>query len=185
MKKKYPHEVKGLVLVDATSEDATLFINGRMRRLRELSENKPIPPVKTKVDTMTKVPTMKELGEAWKMIGEPKIERPFDKLPAKYQQQRIWAMRQPKVLLADNGSYWAEDFATMFADSMYSLGNKPVYVLSSGRDAFAKSTDSMMKAIWLEKLEQKERMANLSSNSKHIITTKSGHEIHLEEPELV
>jgi len=65
------------------------------------------------------------------------------------------------------------------------LGNKPIYVLSSGRDAFSKSSDSAMKAIWLEKLEQKERMANLSSNSKHIITTRSGHEIHLDEPELV
>lgn len=28
-------------------------------------------------------------------------------------------------------------------------------------------------------------MANLSTNSKHIITTRSGHEIHLEEPQLV
>jgi hypothetical protein len=28
-------------------------------------------------------------------------------------------------------------------------------------------------------------MAALSSNSKHIVTTKSGHEIHLSEPELV
>ncbi len=42
-----------------------------------------------------------------------------------------------------------------------------------------------MKAIWFEKLMQKEKMANLSSNNKHIITTKNGHEIHLEEPELV
>ena len=94
-------------------------------------------------------------------------------------------MRQPKFLLADNGSYWADEFAAMYADSLYSLGNKPVYVLSSGRDAFSRNTDSAMKATWLEKLEQKEKMANLSTNSKHIITTKSGHEIHLEEPELV
>lgn len=42
-----------------------------------------------------------------------------------------------------------------------------------------------MKASWLEKLEKKEKMANHSTNSKHIITTKSGHEIHLDEPELV
>ena len=94
-------------------------------------------------------------------------------------------MRQPKFLLADNGNYWADEFAAMYADSLYLLGNKPVYVLSSGRDAFSRNMDSVMKAIWLEKLEQKEKMANLSTNSKHIITTKSGHEIHLEEPELV
>jgi len=148
--KKYPTEVKGLVL-----------------------------------DTSTKIPAMKDLEEMWKMMGEPKTESPFDRLPKKFQEQRIWAMRQPKFLLADNGPYWADEFSAMYADSLYSLGNKPIYVLSSGRDAFSKNTDSAMKAIWLEKLEQKEKMSNLSSNSKHIITTKSGHEIHLEEPELV
>ena len=183
--KKYPAEVKGLVLVDATSEDAVLFMNGKIQRLRTFSQNRTIPPVKTKPDTSTKIPAMKDLEEMWKMMGEPKIESPFDRLPKKFQEQRIWAMRQPKFLLADNGPYWADEFSAMYADSLYSLGNKPIYVLSSGRDAFSKNTDSAMKAIWLEKLEQKEKMSNLSSNSKHIITTKSGHEIHLEEPELV
>jgi pimeloyl-ACP methyl ester carboxylesterase len=183
--KKYPNEVKGLVLVDATSEDTKLFMNGKVQRLRDFSQNKPIPAIKIKPDTLTKTPSMKELEDAWKMMGEPKTEPPFDKLPLRFQQQRIWAMRQPKVLLADNGSYWAEEFAAMYADSLYSLSNKPVYVLSSGRDAFSKNTDSAMKTIWIEKLEQKEKMSNLSTNSKHIITTKSGHEIHLEEPELV
>ena len=183
--KKYPTEVKGLVLVDATSEDAVLFMNGKIQRLRTFSQNRTIPPVKTKPDTSTKIPPMKDMEEMWKMMGEPKTESPFDRLSKKFQEQRIWAMRQPKFLLADNGPYWADEFAAMYADSLYSLGNKPIYVLSSGRDAFSKNTDSAMKAIWLEKLEQKEKMSNLSSNSKHIITTKSGHEIHLEEPELV
>ena len=183
--KKYPTEVKGLVLVDATSEDAVLFMNGKIQRLRTFSQNRTIPPVKTKPDTSTNIPSMKDMEEMWKMMGEPKIESPFDRLPKKFQEQRIWAMRQPKFLLADNGPYWADEFAAMYADSLYSMGNKPIYVLSSGRDAFSKNTDSTMKAIWLEKLEQKEKMSNLSSNSKHIITTKSGHEIHLEEPELV
>jgi len=183
--KKYPTEVKGLVLVDATSEDAVLFMNGKIQRLRTFSQNRTIPPVKTKPDTSTKIPSMKDMEEMWKMMGEPKIESPFDRLPKKFQEQRIWAMRQPKFLLADNGPYWADEFAAMYADSLYSMGNKPIYVLSSGRDAFSKNTDSAMKAIWLEKLEQKEKMSNLSTNSKHIITTKSGHEIHLEEPELV
>lgn len=184
--KKYHDEVKGLVLVDATSEDATLFMNGKIQRLRTLSQNRTIPPIKTRPDTLTKIPSMKDMKDMWKMMGrEPKTEPPFNQLPKKIQEQRIWAMRQPKFLIADDGNYWADEFAAMYADSLYSLGNKPVYVLSSGRDAFSKNTDSAMKAIWLEKLEQKERMANLSTNSKHIITTKSSHEIHLDEPELV
>jgi len=183
--KKYPDEVKGLILIDATSEDTKLFMNGKIQRLRELSQNRAVPPVKTEVDSSTRVPSLKELNEMWKMTGEPKIESPFDRLPSRLQQQRIWALRQPKVLLADNGSFWAEEFAALYADSSYTLGTKPVYVLSSGRDAFAKTMDSSMRTVWLEKLQQKEAMANLSTNSKHIITTRSGHEIHLTEPELV
>src|SRR5678816_3106995 len=104
--RKYPGEVKGLVLVDATSEDATLFMNGKIQRLRTLSQNRTIPPIKTRPDTLTKIPPMKELEDLWKMMGgEPKAESPFDKQTKKFQDQRIWAMHQPKVLIADNGPY--------------------------------------------------------------------------------
>ena len=88
--KKYPGEVKGLVLVDATSEDAALFINGKIQRLRTLSQNRTIPPIKTRPDTMTKIPSTKDLEDLWKMIGrEPKTEPPFNKLPIKFQKKRI------------------------------------------------------------------------------------------------
>ncbi len=46
--------MKGLVLVDATSEDATLFMNNKIQRLRELSENRTIPAIKAKPDTLNK-----------------------------------------------------------------------------------------------------------------------------------
>src|SRR4029079_7485530 len=94
--RKYPADVKGLVLVDATSEDAVLFMNGKIQRLRTLSQGRSIPPIKTRPDTMTKIPSMKAMEDMWKMMGgEPKTEPPFNKLPKKYQDQRIWAMRQP------------------------------------------------------------------------------------------
>lgn len=153
--------------------------------MRDLSQSRTIPPIKTRIDTLTKIPAMKELEGLWKMMGEPKTESPFDRLPLQFQQQRIWAMRQPKRLLADDGSYWAEEFAALYADSIYSLKDKPLYVLSSGRDAFSPDEDSAARVIWLEKLQQKEKMSTLSTNSKHLITTRSGHEIHLMEPELV
>lgn len=136
LEKKYPNEVKGLVLVDATSENTTLFINNKIQRLRLLSENKEIPPVKTQVDTFTKVPSQQEMDDFLKMIGEQKIEPPFDKLPVKFQEIRLWAMKQPKFLMADNGAYWAEEFAAMYNDSSYSMGNKPVFVITSGMNNY-------------------------------------------------
>jgi hypothetical protein len=117
---------------------------------------------------------------------QPTIDSPFDKLPQKFQQARLWAMKQPKILIADNGTYWAVEFADMYADSTYSLDNKPLYVLTSGRNDYPKNLgDSTRNELISQKLNDQEKMAVLSSNSKHVVTTKSGHEIHLSEPKLV
>ena len=133
---KYSGEVKGLVLVDATSENTTLFINNKIQRLRLLSQGRAIPAVKTQVDTFTKLPAQKDMDDFLKMVGEPKIDPPFDKLLQNFQHARVWAMKQPKFLLADNGAYWAEEFEVMYNDSTYLLGNKPLFVLTSGQNNY-------------------------------------------------
>lgn len=184
--KKYPDEVKGLVLVDPTSENTTLFINNKIQQLRLLSQHKEIPPIKTHVDSATKIPSQKDMDDFLKMVGKPKIDSPFNKLPVKYQNARLWAMKQPKILIADNGSYWAEEFEAMYNDSTYTLGNKPLIVLTSGRNDYPKALgDSATNEMLNEKIENQKKIASLSSNSKQIITVKSPHEIHLTEPELV
>ena len=184
--KKYPAEVKGLVLVDATSENATLFINNKIERLRLLSRHIEIPAVKTRVDTFTKVPSLKDMDDFLQMVGQPAIDPPFDRLPVKFQQARLWAMKQPKILIADNGNYWAEEFEAMYRDSTYSLDNKPLFVLTSGKNDYPKALgDSMRNDLINQKLSDQEKIAALSSNSKHVITTVSPHEIHLTEPQLV
>jgi len=184
--KKYPDEVKGLVEVDGTSEDVLLFINNKITRLRSLSQNRELPPIKTAVDTFTKIPSQKDMDDFLKMIGQPTINPPFDRLPQKYQQARIWAQKQPKVLLADNGEYWAEEFEAMYNDSTYSLGYKPLFVLTSLKNDYPESLgDSVRNELIQQKAKQQDRIAALSSNSKHVVTSKSPHEIHLTEPELV
>jgi pimeloyl-ACP methyl ester carboxylesterase len=184
--KKYPDEVKGLIEVDGTSEDALLFMNNKIARLRSFSQNKPIPPIKTIVDTFTKVPSQKDMDDFFKMVGQPTIEFPFDKLPTKFQKARIWAMKQPKIMIADNGASWAEEFAAMYADSSYTLGNKPLVVITSLKNDYPKEIgDSTRNEMINQKSMQQNKMAALSTNSRHIITTKSPHEIHLTEPELV
>jgi len=44
-----PEEVLGVVLVDAYSEDAQLFTNGAMRRMRLTAQSRPIPAPRTQV----------------------------------------------------------------------------------------------------------------------------------------
>ena len=184
--KKYPDEVKGMVEVDGTSEDVLLMMNNKIVRMRSLAQNKPIPPIKTSVDTSTKVPSQKAMDDFLKMMGEPAIDYPFNQLPLQYQQARIWAMKQPKILIADNGSSWADEFAAMYADSNYNLGNKPLIVITSLKNDYPESLgDSTRQVMIEEKAKQQNKLAALSTNSKHIVTTKSPHEIQITEPALV
>lgn len=185
---QYPGKVSGLVLVDATSEKTLLNINGKIERLRLLaSPVKQIAPLKEKVDSFTRIPAKKDIEDLWAMIGKPAINSPFDKLPPSIRDTRLWAQSQPKYYAADNGEFWAEKFAAMYADSLsYQLGNKPLIVLCSVKNEYpAELGLEITTNLLADKLQNQQRFLHLSSNSKLITTSKSGHEIQLSEPELV
>lgn len=59
-------------------------------------------------------------------------------------------------------------------------------MITSLKNDYPKSIgDSAREALINEKAKQHDKMTALSSNSKQVVTTKSPHEIHLVEPELV
>jgi len=184
--RKYPKEVAGMVLVDATSEDNFLFMNGKVSKLRSFASGQPTPGIKYKVDSQTKVPSGKELTDLNDMYGTPKIESPYDKLPPKIQKIRLWALSQPKYFISDNGRYWADEFAEIYADSInYSLGKIPLVVIASKKNSYPSNTGVPTDSLVNEKTRLQKKMSGISSDSKIIFTEKSGHEIHLEEPGLV
>jgi pimeloyl-ACP methyl ester carboxylesterase len=43
----YPEAVRGMILVDATSPDATLGFNGKLVHMRELAKDRPVPAAQT------------------------------------------------------------------------------------------------------------------------------------------
>ncbi|HET9056955.1 MAG TPA: alpha/beta hydrolase [Chitinophagaceae bacterium] len=186
--KEYPSEVNGLVLVDATSENSLLNINGKIERVRLLSsKEKKIPPLKDAVDTFTKIPSQAEIEDLLKFIGVPAINPPYDHLPAQIQKIRLWAQLLPKYYIADVGDYWAEEFADMYSDSLlYKIGKKPLIVLCSTKDEYPRElTQDTRDSLITDKIKNQQKFLNISSNSKLITTNKSGHEIHLTEPELI
>ena len=185
--KTYPKEVESLVLVDPTSENTLLFMNGKVQRMRDFASGQKIPPIKKKIDTLTKVATEKEMEEFLKMIGGVKIDAPFDKLPDNIQQLRIWVSSQPKFLNADNGQFWGEEFNNIYKDSLtYGLGSRRLIVLSNLRKIIPKTArDSAQKQIADNKTKDHIAMSKLSVNGSLVQTEKSAHEIHLTEPELV
>ena len=84
--RRYRSEMAGLVLVDAFSEDAQLSMNGRLVRMRELSRQRPVPAPHDSLlpsDRLSAEDEAKAREFMTKVIGPPKIEPPFDRLPAR------------------------------------------------------------------------------------------------------
>ena len=189
---RYPGRVAGLVLVDSTHEDTTLMWNGKIVRVREGARGASIPPVQT-MKTSPPLPPSAADKEQFEMnrkvFGPPKIEPPFDRLPPRIQQLRLWALSHPK--LAGRGEdFWADELQAMHTARQTTpqpLGDTPLAVLIGGKESEAPPgvAADEWKRLAAEKREQKLGFADLSRNSRVVIDPKSGHHVALENPELV
>lgn len=179
----YPNEVAGMVLVDALNEDSRVVYGGGPHRIRESAKGRPESPVQTikNGDHIAIYPEKRDSLDST-------IEPPLDKLPDTIQKMQIWAQSQAGYrIAADSEMSWSpEDVADMYVKKGnldYLLGDKPLIVLSRGDGAYNGMADSA--ALENERLKLQADLAHLSTNSKHIIDKHSGHNIHLEDPELV
>jgi pimeloyl-ACP methyl ester carboxylesterase len=189
----YPSEVAGLVLVDTTHEDSTLFLQGKAVRLRALARKVKIPDIQT-MNTSPPKPASREEIEQFeshlKTSGPPQVGETFQKLPAGSQAMRLWALSQPPRASAGEG-FLAEEFQAMYearAKQNFPLEDRPLIVLlpkfEYGKPPFGLPADEW-KRIVDEKRQQKQELTNLSHNSKVIVAEKSGHHIQLDEPQVV
>jgi pimeloyl-ACP methyl ester carboxylesterase len=185
----YPKEVVGMVLVDSTHEDTQLFINGKLQRMRGLSQGRVIPAIQTGISAADKTIPAEEkqqLEDFLKQIGPPKIEPPYDQLPADIRRVRLWALAQLQHYAADNDPFWAEEFAEMYAARQvrgYPLGDLPLVVLTRGKSEYPDTEDGAR--LDDERKRQQKDLLSLSSNSRQVVAQKSGHHIQLDDPELV
>ena len=190
---EYAAEVSGIVLVDSTHDDTTLFMQGKPVRMREIARAVSVPPIQTMKTSPPKPATKEEIDQfqaELRKSGPPKIRAPFDKLPLSSQAMRVWALSQPpKVSGSEN--FLAEEFKELYlarAKQPVPLGDKPLIVLlpkfQYGNPPGGLSPDEW-KRISDEKRQQKLEFTKLSRNSKLIIAENSGHHIQLDEPQVV
>jgi pimeloyl-ACP methyl ester carboxylesterase len=188
----YPSEVAGMVLVDPTSEDVTLSYQGKIVRVRDSAQKRAVPGVQTMKSSPPKPPTDEDIKQAEfnkQVFGPPKIEPPFDRLPANIQTLRLWALNTRKLSAAGD-DFWPEEFQSMFvtrSQTPHSLGDMPLIVLigkKAGGTPPGISAEEWQR-LSEEKRKQKQDLAGLSRNGKAIISEKSGHHIQLEDPEVV
>ena len=183
---QYPAEVAGMVLVDSTHENTQISLNGKLQRVRELSQGRTLPSVQRVIAPADKALSSEELENLMKQISSPKIGEPFNRLPLDTQKIRLWALSQPQHYLADNDPYWGEEFAEVYEARKthdYPLGNIPLIVLTRGKSEYPAGQSG--QKLNEERQRMQADLLNLSRNSKQIVATSSGHHIQLDDPALV
>lgn len=189
---RHPTDTAGLVLVDATSPDTTLSLNGKLVRMRELARPRPVPEIQTMQSSPPHAPSaadLKEWADFRKQVGEPKIEAPFDQLPLEIQKLQLWGSSQPPRA-ASSDSYLAEELAQMYEQSQRTpvpFGDTPLISIVAGRPDHRPDgvTQEQWSALIAEKIAQKRGFAELSHNSKVILDSKAGHHVQLDDPDAV
>lgn len=186
---QYRNEVTGMVLVDSTHEDTQLNLNGKLQRIRELSQGRAIPPIQTSIsagDKTLSADEMKQIESFLKQTGPPRISPPFDRLPPEIQQVRLWALGRPQHYAADNDPYWGEEFAEIYSarrSGGHSLGDIPLVVLTRGKSEYPDTEAG--RQLEVERKRMQLALLQLSRNSKQVIAESSGHHIQLDAPTLV
>ena len=175
--KRYPRDVKGMVLVDAVHEDETIVYGGAPHRLRDQALGRTSPAPRIHVDTelirLARDSSAMSIGDS--------LPPPLDRLPA--NAQRLWreGASQPiyRMAWAAEMDWSPEELARMHAERnghRASLGGMPLVVLA--RTPGTDSLEQERKALMAD-------LAALSTKGRLEFAKASGHNIHLEDPALV
>jgi len=182
-----PADVAGMVLVDANHEDDLLFINGQLQREWEAATGQTVPPPKASMLlSMEDIPAniRIQIEAAARQDAEHALERPFDKLPPTAQRARKWMHAKPEWMAANNSSFGPDEVAEMRAERRKNpqpLGDRLLVVLTRG--------EAVVGPQAAEREESRKRnqadLVTLSRRGRQVIAARSGHHIHIDEPELV
>jgi pimeloyl-ACP methyl ester carboxylesterase len=182
---QFPDEVAGVVLIDSTHEDSQLMVGDKkVVRLRKLAGDKPIPPVQRRL-LAPKGGTPPGDGKG---AGRrpTKLEAPYDRLPPEVQKLRLWARGRPHQPGMDFLAEEAKEMYAARAKAPHPLGDVPLVVLTRGREDYPAELPARTRAaLTRDRLRLQADLVGLSRDGKQVIARRSGHEIHLDEPEVV
>lgn len=177
---KFAAEVSGLVLVDATHED-------------ELTERFPAEHVKGQRMLPKMMRVMAMLGNLGLLQLLAKLEKLGDisalakRFPLAVGRLLVKLAIRPSALAAAASEFETieESYAVVRAGG--ALGDRPLVVLVHGQPGPVAPGTSPEVAQRIEALmhELAAEMAGLSTSGKLVVAQKSGHEIHVTEPDLV
>jgi pimeloyl-ACP methyl ester carboxylesterase len=120
-----------------------------------------------------------------------KMEPPFDKLPVEDQRFRLWAQSNGKVSPSGAKSEVesVQELRAAHERGSALFGDKPVVAISRATGGYRPIrgvvSQEQVSLLERERIEHNQDLLKLSRNSKAIVADKSGHDIHLDQPELV
>jgi pimeloyl-ACP methyl ester carboxylesterase len=180
----YPTDVAGLVLVDSLHEDAVMGSS----MFRSLATGKTVPPPQTMKTSPPPKPTPEEqcrFEERMKQVQTSSanpVGPPLDRLPSDALQLRAWVHAHPRPLTgaqSDPMVWMPEELQQVHEwrqGKVHPFGDIPVIAIGVLRD----------NPISLEeRRRQLDDMASLSSNSKVVIDSNSGHHVQWDDPKFV
>ncbi len=177
---KYPTDVVGMVLVDSSHEESLQHVGLKIVRIPELSakqfqnlldEAKANRPKNPEPDL---VPTT--------------IFPPYDKLPRQDQTLHLWALKKVIPLVKTWGLSLQFDLSRlhqMRLTEQQPLGNMPLAVLTAPTFDVVQAPGMTVEEARQDHLRLQTDLAKLSTNSRQVMVSPSGHEIYLYKPELV
>jgi pimeloyl-ACP methyl ester carboxylesterase len=185
----YPSDVVGMVLVESGHEGGTRVLrDGRLVRLVETATGAPIPPVKTSGPLReADIPpaARSQIEAAAREMARRANDPPRDKLPPEAQRMRAWAFAQVKHWAANNNPFEGEELAELlrlWRGRQHALGDMPLVVLSRG---VPEHVGPEGQADEEEHTRNQAELVALSRKGKQVIAPRSGHQIPLDEPQLV
>ena len=183
--KRYPREVAGMVLVDAVHEDERIVYGGEAHRLRDGARGRPYPEPRIARDTQF----VRMARDSATLPSEP-LPAPLDRLPA--DAQRIWRAAQAQPLYrmswAAEMDWSPEELALLHDERMrnrQSLGNMSLIVLARTSGEYEQGLAISADSLERERRHYAADLAALSSNGQLVFAKASGHNIHIEDPDLV
>jgi len=177
---KYPADIAGMVLVDSSHEDSLQHVGPKVVRIPELSakqfellidEGKANRPKNPERDL---VPST--------------IFPPYDKLPTQFQDLHLWALKKVLPLVKNWGLNLQSDLGRLHQLRIASpklLGNIPLIVLTASQFDVVQGPGMTDEQAQQDHLRLQNDLAQLSTNSKQIVVSSSGHAIYLDKPDVV
>jgi len=176
---RYAREVRGMVLVDPVHEDQQIVWGGEAHRLRDGARGRTAPAPRIALDTEF----LRMARDSSAMSSGDTLPPPLDRLPAEVQRLWKWSASQPlyRMAWAAEMDWSPEELARMHVEretNRASLGSIPLVVLARTKSAPADTLERERQALMAD-------LAALSTRGRLEYAPASGHNIHIEEPELV